>query len=325
MLSHYFDPLYKILAIAVKFLFGNYNVFLVFVSLFFFIAVYNLWKIADKKIKSYNFAIFLVVIYSFYFPSFMGGQREALAISLSIISLKYLIDKKIFLSFFWWICSFLFHQAAILFLINIFIFYLISDEQRKFFKIRFIYILLLNLFFFGSIYFLLNSDFIDLIANLPILNNLVHYQGMAAVMDIFDYGKRNSLLISERIVFNLLAFIGLKYYQKDKINKFFFVTYTFGTFFYIFFIFFARNVAGRGIQYFRFSDIFILSTLPQALSQKIFSKNIIKFDSVKQYYANLFMKFFDFIIFVYFIARFIYINLYANSVFYLPYQHIFSH
>ncbi len=321
MLSFYFEPFYKLLAVFIKYLFNNYTIFLFIVGLFFLIEVHSLWKIAEKNIISYNIIILLLSSYMFFFPGFMGGNRQAIALALCAVSLKYLVKKNLLTSILYWSISMLFHYSAILFVFNIIIYLLISDNEKKLFKLGNIKVFFLVVVFFGSMYLIYNGDFLAYFNKSPILSNLVSYQGYSAVNLDLNYDFRDTVLILERLGLNFIIIFAFRYYKKSKINKFLLASYTFGTIFYIFFMFNARTIAGRGILYFRYADIFILATLPKALSNRILDGGNDQFKIKGKYLSELMVSF---LVISYIIFRFLFVILYANSIYYLPYKSIFK-
>mgnify|MGYP001236400304 CR=1 FL=1 len=326
MLDSGLEPFYKLLAVVVKFLFNNYTVFLFSISTFFLIEIYSIWSIAEKFFRNkYSFLILLLAGYMFCFSNFMGGQRQAIAVALCVVSLKYLLQGKSYIYFPVWICAFLFHNSAILFVINFIIYYLISEKENRFFRVSTAYPILLTTVFFTVVYFFLTRGSSLNPYGSILLAKLLSYQGMSAVDENLNYGMRNLLLISERLVLNFIILLDLDCYRKTKITKFIFSSYTFGTIFYIFFIFTARNVAGRGIEYFRFSDMIVLATLPETLTHITLGGNKEKYAKGSDDYTRSFVKkMFEFLVSSYVIVRFLTIVLYANSKFYLPYRSIFS-
>lgn len=324
MLTHYFELFYKLLAVLVKIIFDNYTVFLFIVSMFFVVEAYSIFVIAEEAFEKYSLPILLLSTYMFCFPNFMGGQRQAIASALCILSLKYLIKEKWYVSFFILVCAVLFHTSAIIFVINWFIYYLVSDEENKLFRVNTMSLILFVSILFGFAYLLLSNISSFTSYNSILIAKLIAYQGMSGVDISLDYGMRNFLLISERVLLNLILVFGLNFYRKTRVTKFIFSSYTFATVFYIFFIFTARNIAGRGIDYFRFSDMLVLATLPQVLSYSVVGEDERNRSDYQNYIGLVIEKLFEFLFVVYIIARFIVIVLYANSIFYLPYRSVFS-
>lgn len=253
----------------------------------------------------------------FRFADYMGGQRQALAVALCMVSLMFRLKNKTFASIIVWILAILFHYSASIFIIPMIIYGMIEERGRRIFEINPLVISLFLIVFFSISYWIINNSLV-LNRNIPVISSIlmkmVVYQGKRGTLGIIDYSFRDPLLVSERILFNLLfIIIGKNFYRKNRFGKFLLATYSFSTLYYIFFMFTARVIAGRGIAYFRFSDVLLLSTLPEALRSRLRKSD---------YNSLLATKLFEFLIITYIVARFVVVVLWANRIFYLPYKSI---
>lgn len=108
-----FEPLYLILNKAIGLLWKNELSFIIITSLFALVGPYFFIK---KYSKNYLFSIILFIALGTYHYSFYI-IRQAIAITLILKSIDYIIDKKIYKFIFCIIIATLIHKSSILFLI----------------------------------------------------------------------------------------------------------------------------------------------------------------------------------------------------------------
>lgn len=146
----------------------------------------------------------------FRFADYMGGQRQALAVALCMVSLMFRLKNKTFASIIVWILAILFHYSASIFIIPMIIYGMIEERGRRIFEINPLVISLFLIVFFSISYWIINNSLV-LNRNIPVISSIlmkmVVYQGKRGTLGIIDYSFRDPLLVSERILFNLLFII----------------------------------------------------------------------------------------------------------------------
>ncbi|MDK2886834.1 MAG: hypothetical protein PWP54_1407 [Thermosipho sp. (in: thermotogales)] len=308
------EPLFCVFTYIISHLNLNYNVYLFIVNssslLVFLFYEKVLHKDSDRLIA-------FITIYGYIMPFYFGALRQSLAIAMSSIALNNLINgkKKIF----WLFCIFavLFHLSAIMLIFLYFLYAYINERKQT---------IILYVLAFFPVYLYLGIGLLSLFKNFVVVSRLLSYQGLRAVSEDLNYALRNSLLLVERIALAILFFaiyrIIKKTNQQDEDSlkaKYFINTYIFGTIFYISAMFTFRNLAGRGIIYFRIADIFFFSILPKYFPSLVYNKDSYLY--ILRYQPTFLITYM--IVLAYLIARFAIITIIANAVFYFPYRSIF--
>lgn len=88
--EHYFEIGYQILNNIVRYFTDNYNILLTIIALFIALIAYIIARYSNFPLLA------LVGFYSLMFVVFLGGNRQAIAIALSIFSLRFIINRKLF-------------------------------------------------------------------------------------------------------------------------------------------------------------------------------------------------------------------------------------
>ncbi|AEX85634.1 hypothetical protein Marpi_1230 [Marinitoga piezophila KA3] len=314
--SFYFEPLFKVFSILIKNINSNFNFYLFCISINFVFLILIIDKILSMTNMYYNKSILFLSVYLYTFSYYMGGIRQQISFFFSTVSLFYLLKNKKILSLIFFIIGFLFHYSAILFLVNYIIYHYTSDKKNTFLTISFKKGVLILIIFFILIYGIFETPIFTLsFGNSNLIKKyIISYRGNSSINSILNYSLRNFILIFERVIILIIIFLVRKNYTCNKISKFFFIMYIFGSIFYIFFMFIARNIAGRGILYFRYADIFFFSTLSEPIAKTFFNKNSIKHQNLSKFISTL--------ILLYLLIRFYVTILVANKIFYYPYKNI---
>lgn len=298
--DYYYEPLFKAFTVFIrKFGLDNFNVYLFLINLNYFFIVIFILKFVPNKFVGF------ISMYIFYWPYFMGGLRQSIAISLATASLffYYSYSKKRFFWLFFSVLALMFHYSAIvIFLYPVFF----KINLRK----KTLNIVLLGAFalaLLSSYLSLYLKNFLSLFYGVnPIISKLFVYTG-TRLSDLFgrsiiiDY-----ILILERIIYIYLyiKFKKSKFSYKNKILTELTKLSFWGSIIFISFVFINRTLSGRIIGYFRIGDIILLTNSYNGLI--LFRDKKINF------------LFINFLVVVYIMLRF-YLVLYTT-----PYYHFYK-
>lgn len=238
-----FDIGYSFIAFLFRSIFENYTLFLLFNSILF----YTLVLIGNKRYSPYPF-ISLLFFYALTI-GILGSNRQLLAISICVYSLKYLISKKNFKFLLCVLVASTFHSTAILFLF----FFFFNKDYNKYTLI----ILLLSAVVIGYttipnfIFSKIGGSFGD------IYSNKVDYYNSKNITETESLSfvglfKRITLLIIFMINYNRIS-ISYKYY------KIFFNAFYFGLLFYFLFGHSLLILVNRGSLYFNIMECFLIA------------------------------------------------------------------
>lgn len=312
-IQSWFEPLFSLFTYVVSRLTGNYNVYLFIVSLFSII-VFVCWiKLVPENGSK---LIAFISSYSFILPFYMGALRQSIAIAISSVGLLRLINKKQLSAIFLFLIATFFHYSAVLNFVYFFIF------TEKIFQPKYRFFL----YFLASFPLILFVAF-GILVNIQnvIVQRIVSYIGFSATSSEINYLERNTLLIIERmlfLVFFLLLVRNIDGKEDERESKFLITmlfTYVFSTIFYISALFTFRNLAGRGIVYFRISDVVLLSIIPKYSLEMLIGNLSNEEKLIMGDYLRIVVLL---ILYFYQVFRFIFVVINANSMFYLPYKNI---
>jgi hypothetical protein len=224
----------------------NYNIFLFAIS---FITLLFIYKVGiNLKYK----LIFLFVYFSelFLYLNF-SGMRQGIAIAITLFSVKYIMEKRMYHFFVTVGFATLFHFTAIVFIVSYFIYWFRRSVRKDIFIFSF---LALGVFFL--------DNFIELIIYIFYDNNkIVFYLNNVKVGD----GHFNDYIIGilkRTIVLLFYVSIPNKIRQDSQLKNLIQV-YFFGFLIFLFFYLINGDVGARLGAYFLIMDILIISTIFQ--------------------------------------------------------------
>lgn len=244
--EHYFEVGYQILNNIVRYFTDNYNVLLTTIALFIVLISYTIARYSDFPFLT------LIGFYSFMFVGFLGGNRQAIAIALSIFSLRYIIDRKLFK-----FLSVIF--LASLFHFSVWLFPLVYFLAKKRFPSYLLFSLCIVSLILGQLP--MQSIWYSIGYNIGI-QQMIILLGDPAIDIELNYPLRNVILIFERMLF-FSTFLLFRKRLECKVQNFNFYLNATAVGHIIFFIFVEsiRNLAGRSALYFRFSELILISSL----------------------------------------------------------------
>jgi hypothetical protein len=246
-LNHYFEPGFRLLAFLAKTVIDDYQFLLLLSSLFIIPLFFSIKKLSPTPLVS------SLAFFCYLFLIFLGGMRQAVAISLVAFSVIFIIRKNVF-----WFLLFVFaattmHSFAIIFFPAYFL-------VNKKYSSRSLFILVLACFILGQLE--LKQAWIYLFKNFK-LNSLVdHYLHVSSINEDLNYGVRNGILLLERwgIVFFLLQYRKIFERRVKKFNIFLNLSIITTVIFFLF-VNSIRNFAGRGSLYFKFGEVILAGVM----------------------------------------------------------------
>lgn len=254
---------------AFRFIFGNYNVFV-----FFHAAIYlSIFFLAVHRKSKIGYIVLL--LYTGHLLGWMGSNRQIISLMICIYAGEKLYQGKLktFLSLV--IFSAIFHYSSIVFLLMIFI-------KRMSEKITLNNYFLIFLFFLIIHFILLNSSFVNSIANnLTMLfseGSKVHGQLIVYASDQFRPDLFISLLmIAKRMLILLVVLIMIKLFISGGVVtgfnslggkfKFYFAAYFFSVILLLVFQPVFPLISTRGGEYFYIYEIFLFSIIVSKIKQ----------------------------------------------------------
>ncbi len=142
---HLNEPLFYLLTKIVSLISNNHQVLFAMVAAFYSFSIYRLiYKYSKQYLVSY-----FMLIPMMYFAFSLTGLRQTLAISVLLLSIDYIVDRKIVLFFFSVGIAFLFHNSAVFFIPAYFLY------TKKLYKIRVLLFFIISPILFFSRYFIL--------------------------------------------------------------------------------------------------------------------------------------------------------------------------
>lgn len=232
------EPFYLLLNVLCKTLYNNFSFYLfVFSSFFIFI-----WSVIFKKL-SYDYTVAIIFFLTFFaYFSFFNITRQSFAMSLCLLSLFYLFDKKYYKYLFLILIASCFHYSAIIFIITLFIFKFV---RNPFFSL---------IISFASTYFLSNFILFYLV-NSSLKNSYLNYGGqLDDISGLFLIG----FLVIQFIFFSFFRFFLI---PSNKLFSNLFNIFSFGLGFFLAckFLRFLDDGPTRLTFYFLLVNIFLFS------------------------------------------------------------------
>lgn len=217
------------------------------------------------SVRVNSFFIIMISFYLGFLPLYFGALRQAIASNLIYMGLFFLYEKKIKRSLIFFILSFLIHKSSVLILVIYFCFWIYTYVLRNIsFSKYSISMTILSII----VYFFLKK----------VIEFVFSAYGISYMLGNADNFTSNHLkdifILGERFVFILFDFKLLKLTRNDiskKIFHNFALLNISGSFFFCITYSLARNIAGRTLAFFRYTDIIILYySLEQFLNYLVF-------------------------------------------------------
>ena len=240
-----FEIGYGTLVFFIKKIFNNYSVFLFIHALFFYWCIF----IAAKKYSPYPF----IALLFFYATNLgvVGSNRQLLAIAFCLLSLHFVLERKLFKFFVTIVIASLFHTTAFLFGIYYFL-------NRNFKTVTIVSILFLS-FIIGKtgLPFLFFSKFGTIFGDLAASKTLAYTDRAKdelaeASLSIFGLIKRLSFIAIFTLNYSYLT-------KKLDYYKVLYNGYVFGMVIYFLFASTLLIIVNRGSMYFNIFECFLIS------------------------------------------------------------------
>jgi hypothetical protein len=254
---------------TLRFLFGNYNVFV-----FFHAAIYlSIFFLAVHR--KYKIGYIVLLLYTGHLLGWMGSNRQILSLMICIFAGEKLYQGKLktFVSLV--IFAALFHYSSIIFILMI----VIKKISEKMSLNNYFFTFL---FFFAINYILLSSSFVNSISNNLIVlfseGSKVHGQLIVYASDQFRPDLFISIMMITKRMLTLLAIlVMIKLFIRNDLNagfnslgkrfKLYFAAYFFSVILLLVFQPIFPLIATRGGEYFYIYEIFLFSIIVSKIKQ----------------------------------------------------------
>ncbi|NJL61625.1 MAG: EpsG family protein [Methylacidiphilales bacterium] len=272
--SDSFEPGYMIINDVLKNLTSNYTVFLLIIAL----PIYFIVPISKLNVKHQTF-IFCGIIFQ-YFPVFLGGNRQMIAILLTILSVNnFIVKQKLtFKAIIYALLATTFHASAIIILfsnvfisISIFLFNFIKKILRnKIMTNSKIITMIVAVLGFICLRFGLFILAGLLTKVLPFGNIEANLSTTNEVIGLDENQAKDIPILIERLLLSVFTFFRWRYLSKDWLSRY---TVYMSVIYTVIFISYSdsfRIIAGRLSLYFRFADVLLYMLIALSFKGKLY-------------------------------------------------------
>lgn len=272
-------------------LFGHYTVFLLAITVFFYVTIY-------KIIKKYScFPVASLCIYYCSMIGYLGCNRQFIAMMICLLSIKYVLDSdwKKFL-----ICILIassFHVSSVIFIFS----YIFYKYEMK------------NVYLIGLILITLVIGLTGVVNSMPYIDYIVLLDGNTAnKLDYYYENSQGEVYSAIGTLKRLLILVPCFYFKDKEIenhNRLFMKLYILGAMMY--FCFNGSKLellAGRGAMYFNVAEMIVMPFL----IKRVISNKLVSYVAWAIYFGIL----------LYLMLRDMNYHTSAGNLIYLPYKNI---
>ena len=247
------EPLYIVFDFIITRFTTSVNVSYFFIEFLILLFIYiACTKLKDTNKISFSYLLFLIL----FFNRSLNMCRQTIAISIMLISLKYIFERKLYKFLILFIIAFLFHKTAIVLLPFYFFYDLFNSPGKKALLGKMIF---LTLFFIAII---LYKQILMIFINAGILENkyLYYINNLTSNISSFD--------TTIKIITGLIILFFSNYMKKHENNcNYYIMNYIIGLFLLILGIYFGYGQ--RLAYYFEYQIIFLLPELVSICYKKV--------------------------------------------------------